>query len=138
MAASSKSSRRLVLLLVLAWLLAACSPGQPLISVETTEFDFGDVKIGEIVNRDLIVSNTGSGTLIIEGITTSCGCTTAEIDDLQIQPGASTTLHITFDGGAHGDVTALYTRQVFIATNDPEQAELRVEFTANVIQGSNP
>jgi hypothetical protein len=124
-------------LVVGSFLLASCSPGQPSIAIDPIEFDFGDVNIGEIVTQDVVVSNVGNAELVIESVTTSCGCTTAEIEGTRIPPGESTTLKITFDGGAHGDVTNFYTRQVFIASNDPEQPEIRIEFTANVIRGSN-
>lgn len=132
-----KSWRPLLFFGFLALLLAACAQGYAQILAETTEFNFGDVNIGEIVTRDITISNTGSGVLLIESITTSCGCTTAETDAVQIQPGDSTTLHIIFDSGAHGDTIAFYTRQVFVASNDPQQPELRIQFTANVIRGSN-
>ncbi len=134
---SRELPRALYLLFVLATLLTACSSGRPQISVDTVEFDFGDVSIGEIVQRDLTLSNTGTATLVIESVSTSCGCTTAELDEQQIPAGGNTTLHISFDGGAHGDVAEFYSRQVFIASNDPEQPELRIQFTANVIRGEN-
>lgn len=121
---------------ILTLFLGACAQGEPEISIDTTEFDFGDVNIGEIVTRDLIVNNIGASTLVVDSLSTSCGCTTAELDQMQIAAGESTTLHITFDGGAHGDVTGFYTRQVFIDSNDPENPEIRVQFTANVIRGS--
>ena len=127
--------RLFVLFTMASLLLTACAGSGAKISVEPAQFDFGDVIVGEIVTRDLRVTNTGSGTLVIESISTSCGCTTAAVDQTQIPAGESTLLHITFDAGAHGDVTAFYTRQVFIATNDAEQPEMRIEFTANVIRG---
>lgn len=122
-------------LLIASFLLTACGAGQARISLETTEFEFGDVKAGDLASRDLTVTNTGSGTLLIENISTSCGCTTAILDNMSIPAGESTILHITFDSGVHGDLTGLVTRQVFIASNDPDQPEIRIQFSANVISG---
>lgn len=122
------------MLLALSLALAACISSQPRITVEEVLFDFGDVKLGDVVIRELAVSNAGTGTLVIESVATSCGCTTASIDQPQIAAGESTILHIAFDSAAHGDVTGFYTRQVYLATNDPEQPEIRVEFTANVVR----
>lgn len=124
-----------VLFLAMSLLLAACGAGEARLAIEATEFDFGDVTLGDIVTRDLSVSNTGTSVLVIESISTSCGCTTAAIDQTKIPAGANTVLHITFDSAAHGDVTGIYTRQVFLATNNAEQAEIIVQFTANVISG---
>lgn len=117
----------------LALLLAACSNTAGSISVEEVEFDFGDVVVRDVVSKDLIVTNTGSGILEIESIATSCGCTSATLDSMSIPAGETTVLHITFDSGAHGDVTGFVKRQVYIASNDPTQPEMRIDFTANVI-----
>ncbi|MEX2143738.1 MAG: DUF1573 domain-containing protein [Anaerolineales bacterium] len=122
-----------VALLVAALFLAGCGAGDARIALEVTEFDFGDVPLGDVVTRELSVRNTGTSKLVIESISTSCGCTTAAIDQTQIPPGSSTVLRVTFDSAAHGDVAGFYTRQVFLSTNDTEQEEITIEFTANVV-----
>ena len=129
--------RRLLLLLFLlfavAAILAACSPGEPQIVVETLQLDLGDVPNGEITTRDVAVRNTGDAVLLVESLSTSCGCTTASLEPMQIAPGASGTLHIEFDAGAHGpELTGPLQRQVFINSNDPAQAEVTVEVAVNV------
>ena len=79
------------------------------------------------------------GDLIIEAVTTSCGCTQAAIEPMTISPGNSGTLTVEFDSGAHGpDLTGELIRQVFIATNDPEQPETVLELAANILPPSNP
>ena len=80
----------------------ACSTKQPQITFVYEWLDFGDVVIGEIVDRDLKVSNLGDAPLIVEVISSSCGCTTATLKRMTVLPGDSTTLHIEFDSGAHG------------------------------------
>jgi len=118
--------------------LAACAP-KPAISAEETLFDFGEVVNGNIVSRDVAITNTGQGTLVVETISTSCGCTTATLDPMTLEPGQSGTLHIEFDSGAHGpELTGTLTRQIFIVSNDPEQPELLVEFTATVLPPDSP
>jgi hypothetical protein len=104
----------LIISLVLAGLLlAACASGQPQINLETTHFDFGDVENGEILSYDIVVSNKGTEPVIAKSVS---------------------TLHITFDSGAHGpDLTGQVTRQIFITSNDPDQPEAIVEFTANIV-----
>lgn len=128
--------RRLILLpllILVAGLLVACGGGQPAIAVESTQLDLGDVPNGEIVSRDVTVRNAGDGILVVENIITSCGCTTASLEPMQLQPGESGVLHIEFDSGAHGEeLTGPLVRQVFIASNDPAQPEVTVELAANV------
>nr|NIT41772.1 hypothetical protein [Gammaproteobacteria bacterium] len=41
-------------------LLVACAVGQPEIKLETSYFEFGDVVNGEILSRDIVVSNEGT------------------------------------------------------------------------------
>jgi hypothetical protein len=128
--------RRLMLFLSL-WsatlLLSACA-SKPVIMADVTSFDFGDVVNGEIISRDVMIHNKGNGTLRVESVSTSCGCTTANLDSMVLEPGQSATLHITFDSGAHGpELTGALTRQIFVVSNDPSQPELLIEFTANVL-----
>ncbi len=115
-------------------LLAACTSGQPQINLETTNFDFGDVVNGEILSRDILVSNKGTKPVIAKSVSTTCGCTTATLEPMTIPVGGSANLHITFDSGAHGpELTGEVTRQIFITSNDPELPEAMVEFTANIV-----
>ncbi|HLE73125.1 MAG TPA: hypothetical protein VI688_02660 [Anaerolineales bacterium] len=58
---------------------------------------------------------------------------------MEIQPGASGTLTIEFDSGAHGEaLTGSLVRQVFIASNDPQQPEVQVELVANILAKPSP
>ncbi len=120
-------------LLAIILLLAACG-GQPQITLETNALNFGDVVNGIIITEEITVTNTGTAPLQIEGVATSCGCTTAEITPEIIQPGQQGILHIEFDSGAHGpDEAGELHRQIFISSNSPNQAEVIVEFVANVL-----
>jgi hypothetical protein len=119
--------------IMLGFLLAACSSGQPSISVEATSLDLGDVVNGDVVSRDLAVRNDGQADLVVESIITSCTCTEATVNPMTIGANESGTLHIEFDSGFHGpDLTGPLIRQVFINSNDPQQPELQVELVVNV------
>ena len=122
------------LIILLAALLAACSPGgEPQLSLETNRLELGDVPNGQIVTRDLSLRNDGDATLIVQNLSTSCGCTTATLEPMQLQPGASAALHIAFDSGAHGpDLTGPMVRQIYITSNDPVQPELTLDLAVNV------
>lgn len=120
-------------LLVAGFLLVACNSGQPSITVEATNLDLGTVVNGDIVTRDLILSNEGDADLVIESIITSCTCTQASVNPMTIAPNQSGNLHIEFDSGFHGpDLTGQLIRQVFINSNDPQQPEFKVELVVNV------
>ncbi len=113
--------------------LAACG-GQPRIEVEVERFDMGNMVNGDVVTRELEIRNTGTADLVIQQVTTSCSCTTAEVEPMVIPPGGTGRLRITFDSGAHGpSLQGTLIRQVFLSTNDPERPEVVVEFSANVL-----
>ena len=124
----------LITVVLAGLLLAACAQDQPEINLETTHFDFGDVVNGEIISRDIVVSNDGNEPIIAQSVSTTCGCTTATLEPMTIPAGEFANLHITFDSGAHGpELVGQITRQIFIISNDPNQPEAMVEFTANII-----
>lgn len=123
----------LALVLLLAALLSACG-GQPQISVADNDLQLGDVVNGEVITREVNVQNIGRADLIIEAVTTSCGCTQATVEPATIPAGSSGTLSIEFDSGAHGpELTGPLVRQVFIASNDPQHSEVIVDLAANIL-----
>ena len=124
----------LAIFLLICLLLVACTSDQPRISLDTQQFNFGDVVNGEIVSHDVAVHNNGESPLVVAAVSTSCGCTQASLEPMTIPPGEAGMLHINFDSGAHGpSLTGKVTRQIFINSNDPQQPEILVEFTANIL-----
>jgi hypothetical protein len=129
----------LITLVLATLLVTACAGGQPDIKLITTHFDFGDVVNGEILSHDIVVSNEGNQPIVAKSVSTTCGCTTATLEPMTIPAGGSANLHITFDSGAHGpELTGQITRQIFITSNDPDQPEAMVEFTANIVKKETP
>jgi len=122
---------KLLSLILLALLLAACAPQNPSISVATT-YDFGTVVKGEIATAELPVSNNGSAPLIIEAISTSCGCTTATLSAMTINPGQEVVLSVAYDTAAHESDMGLMERTVFLMTNDQANGDVIIRFTALV------
>lgn len=122
-----------LILLLVTVLLAACGGGEPAIALETNQLDLGDVPNGQIVTREVLVSNHGDAVLLVGGVSTSCGCTSATIEPMELAPGESGTVHIELDSGAHGpELRGPLVRQVFIQSNDPDQPEVTVELVVNV------
>ncbi|HEY5574454.1 MAG TPA: DUF1573 domain-containing protein [Anaerolineales bacterium] len=128
-----------ILLVLTSVLLFACSSGQPKIMLERGRIDVGEVVNGEIATRQTSVSNEGKANLVIEAVTTSCGCTKATLDPMTIPPGGSGVLILEFDSGAHGEeLSGSLIRQIFITSNDPQQPEVLVELAATVIAKTSP
>ena len=93
-------------------------------------FTLGSLARGEKAERQLLLRNTGSDSLVIKRVDASCGCTGTVLTSPRIPPGGTAALKITFDsrnfsGAVHKTVTISST-----AVNTPE---LVVNFTAEVI-----
>jgi hypothetical protein len=98
------------------------------------ELDLGQVVNGEVRNFEVPLVNQGEGDLVIESVSTSCGCTSAQVIPTTLEAGGSGVLQITFDSGAHGpEELGPVMRQVFIASNDPDQPEVDFRFTAEIL-----
>ncbi|HSJ53786.1 MAG TPA: DUF1573 domain-containing protein [Anaerolineae bacterium] len=107
--------------------------GQPVarLDMPSMSHDFGLVPKRPDVAHVFAVQNTGSSDLVVQGLVTSCGCTTAELSSSVIPPGQRADLTVTFDPDFHpteGEVVRL----VWFATNDPAQPWVEVRFTARV------
>jgi hypothetical protein len=123
-----------MLVLLFAVLLVACGGGAPDIDLAQSQTDIGVVTNGEIPTIEIPVRNLGTGDLIIEAVTTSCGCTSASITPEVIPAGGTGTLAIRYDSGAHGpDEVGPVMRQIFIASNDPDKPEVEFRLIAEVI-----
>jgi hypothetical protein len=122
---------RLIILILFTVLLAACAPQAPAIEV-TAAYDFGPVVKGEIATAELPVTNSGDAPLVIEAVSTSCGCTTATISTMTIDPGQAAILSVAYDTAAHESDMGLMERYVFLATNDQTNEDVMIRFTALV------
>lgn len=58
--------------------------------------DFGNVKVDTDNKATFVVTNTGKNPLIIEDVSVSCGCTTAEKPEKPIAPGKSDKISVVF------------------------------------------
>jgi hypothetical protein len=93
--------------------------------------DFGDVMYGNKVRHTFTFINTGSDTLKITKIVTTCGCTVPESYDKSVPPGGSGTIVVEFNSlNKFGVVT----RSLSILSNAVnEKPHISLMIRANVI-----
>jgi hypothetical protein len=103
---------------------------RPAIDVEPDSYDFGTIP-QQVVTQSFIVKNKGDKDLVIGKITTSCGCTKAQIDQNTIPPGKEATLTVTFDPILH-DTRGKTTKTVNLKTNDPLYPVKKIKIKAFV------
>lgn len=94
--------------------------------------DFGEVKEGEHVTHDYVILNSGDAPLKITNVRASCGCTAAMPDKNEIAPGETVKIKVDFNTENRSGPQKKY---VYIFTNDPENKDYRLTFTANIKPG---
>jgi len=104
----------------------------PRITVEPQSFDFGQALQNKTLTKEFTIKNFGSADLLIERVTTTCGCTTAPLEEKNkvIKPGASTPLRVSLQTR---EVTGLMSRSVLIKSNDPDKGFYEIKIQATVV-----
>jgi hypothetical protein len=108
--------------------LAGGSVAGPKINVEPEAFDFGKALQNKEVKKEFVIRNIGTEDLVIERVTTTCGCTVADGYSKLVKPGQSTTMEVrlqtrSFNGRME--------RKVLVRSNDVshDPLELKVQVT---------
>jgi hypothetical protein len=112
---------------------AAATSGPGRIELSATELDFGTVPNTGPVSHEFQVRNVGRGPLEISGVSTSCGCTTAEVESRRLERGESTTLRVTFDPQAHNGELGRFLRLVYVRSDDPAMPEASLTIWVTVV-----
>jgi hypothetical protein len=69
----------------------------PVLTLETSTHDFGNITQGDVVERVFKFKNTGNQPLIITNIQTSCGCTVPVWPRDPVMPGGSGEIKVGFN-----------------------------------------
>ena len=67
------------------------------ISVNQVTIDFGSFQKSEKQERNFVLTNTGNQVLVIQDVTTSCGCTKVEYSKEPVRAGASLELKVIYE-----------------------------------------
>lgn len=111
------------------------APSNAKAEIAVREYDFGKIRKRDgKVYADFAVKNTGTDTLAIGEIVTSCGCTTAAIDTTAIAPGKAATVRAAFDPNFHEEPQGRFSRSIFVPTNDPAHAEIELKIYVEIIE----
>lgn len=130
-----RAARALVALLLLLSPLAAEDAGKkappargPRISVEPVSFDFGKAVQNRTLQKEFSIRNFGSEDLVIDSVSTTCGCTAALMDSKVVKPGGTTPLRVSLETRSY---TGRVVRSVMVRSNDPvaKLVEVKVEVT---------
>ncbi len=124
----------------------------PKLEIIETERDLGEVSLAEgVITTEFEFANQGKSDLVINKLSSSCGCTSGAIVykgeigpeftmeghgqenpknwQVAISPGESATLRVYYDPTVHPDLEGAVTRTVSIFSNDPVEFEKKVTLT---------
>ena len=104
--------------------------------MEGNQVSFGKIyQTGAMVHKVLTLKNTGSDSIAIKRVSTSCGCTAALVSDSVLAPGQETEVKIQFNPtGNIGEVT----KYVYISNSDPKNQLMTVKLTGYVAYALQP
>lgn len=132
------------LVLVSVFVLAAPPPGGalaaqppnpsataagPRIAVEPASFDFGKALPNKTLNKEFQLRNFGNADLVIESVSTTCGCTVGQLDTRTLKPGMSVPLRVSLETRNY---SGSLQRAVLIRSNDRAKGLLEIRVLANV------
>lgn len=113
---------------------------RPVAEIKDALFDFGEIKVSDVKQKDFTLTNSGTKPLQILNINSSCGCTTGQIIYkgeisrefgmhsqsgfvTEIAPNTTATVRVTYRP-ATMPVYGSVQREVYLTTNDPDQQKL--------------
>lgn len=105
----------------------------PVMSFETTEYDFGSVNEGDVVDYTFKFKNTGNFPLIINKATATCGCTVPEWPKDPIAVGGSGEIRVKFNSKNRSNLQTKYVN--INANTKPEVTRLKI--TGMVVASNN-
>jgi uncharacterized protein DUF1573 len=125
--------RARALLLVLLCVPAALHGAEaaPRLSLDPESWDFGRTLKNRVIEKQFTLRNVGDANLVIEKISTTCGCAAALLNEKTLAPGKSAVLTVTFDTRAfEGRVE----RKVLLRSNDRSRDPLEIKLQATVVR----
>jgi hypothetical protein len=104
-------------------------PGLPRLELPETEIDLGELRVGELIYRDIEILNTGTADLILTKTVSDCFCTEVLRSDEIIKPGDVGIIEISF---AAKYIVGPTNKILRVFSNDPEQPSIDITLKANI------
>ncbi|MBD1398972.1 DUF1573 domain-containing protein [Pontibacter sp. JH31] len=112
----------------------ASAENAAVMSFQESEYDFGTIKQGEVVEHTFTFTNTGKTPLVIESASASCGCTAPDWTKAPVAPGEKGEVKVRFDSnGKAGQQSPTVTIR---ANTEPNI--IRIAMKGNVATSSIP
>lgn len=95
---------------------------------ESTEFDFGTIKDGEVIDHTFTFTNQGTEPVIIAQVSASCGCTTPSYTKEPILPGKQGHIDVNFNSAGQLGVQ----QKIITVSSNAKNSVLTVQLKGTV------
>ena len=119
----------LCILFIFVFMNTIFAKNGPILSIPNKIIDLGIIKENEIMDIDIVFSNTGYRKLVISDIRTSCGCTTAKLEKKKYRPGESGIIKVTFNPKGYSKNVI---KRIAITSNSTDQPRIIIKIKAYV------
>jgi uncharacterized cupredoxin-like copper-binding protein len=96
---------------------------------QETQHDFGKVKAGEILEYKFKFENTGTESLSIKDVKTSCGCTAAVVSESTLKPGQVGYIKVNFNTK---DREGKNSKSITVVSNDTKEPNKIISIYADI------
>ncbi|MCX6584145.1 MAG: DUF1573 domain-containing protein [Candidatus Aminicenantes bacterium] len=121
--------KKLLVIMLFVSLFASFLAAKSQIKFTQTTIDFGEVDSGGEVNVKFDFENAGDSVLIIKNVSTTCGCTTTQLEKLEYQPGEKGSIPVKFNSKGYSGKTS---KTITVSSNDEAIPYARLEITGKV------
>lgn len=120
-----------LLIAVLLCLAGSSAFAAPEMQFDSPSFDFGEIFQGEKVLHSFQFVNAGKDPLLIDRVSSSCGCTAVLVSEKNVAPGGTGEIQANFDSARfRGSVS----KTVYIYSNDPVQPVMQLQIKGKVLE----
>jgi Protein of unknown function (DUF1573) len=110
--------------------LTACARARGGLVGEPTLYDFGTVEQGTPIQHVFVLKNATRVPLLLRGTTSSCGCTTSDMDDRTLRAGQLVAVNVALDTT---NLAGKTTKTVIIRTSDPRYPGVLLALSGTVL-----
>jgi hypothetical protein len=109
-----------------------CAGSGPKIEFKRLAHDFGEIVHPESASVELSFTNAGDEELVVERISSSCGCAKAVRGSRRLAPGSASTVEARIE--TLGMTPGPHTKTVMIHSNDPAHPTTSLKLMFNVVR----
>lgn len=103
----------------------------PRLALDPESWDFGRTLKNRVLEKQFTLKNVGDTDLVIDKISTTCGCAAALLSERTLRPGQSATLKVTFETR---DFEGRVERKVLLRSSDRARDPLEIKLQATVVR----